>query len=322
MSERIAKKVSQFRERVNSYFFLGFKKKLINNNERGIANLEEDCLTIENFIVQIGILSTFVDDFNELILRSCLKGKYQQTGSVNLLEKLLEENKLKKGNITRNLRYIKRIRNTLFPFHRGTSGEFVELMRELSFRFPLDWSNLWKTCLSMYLNSLAELQNQLDELNMRRNYQKGIENQKIEKSRKNGSVIYLNDVLFKYRILIPTDYKFKNKLLIDYITASIIAYERNLKSINYALRKYVIPLKDRFREHTEDVYFVKRRRFVNNRLLQQHRILLSRDEIGIKDEKEFQRYFWYIYASVVAYYMDITPDWLVTHYWGKHLAQS
>lgn len=320
MSERIAKKVSKFRENVNSYFFLGFKKKLIKENERGIASLEENCLTEENFVTQIGILGTLVDDFDITVLRSCLREQYRLTGSINFLKRFLAENSLRKGRIIRNLRYIKRIRNTFFPFHHGASGELLRLVSKLGFKFPLDWNNLWKTCLSMYLESLAELQDQLDEFNVRKEYRIGLEKQRIKKLEKEGNVFYLNDILYKYRVLVPTSYKYKRKSLVDYLTASIIAYERSLKSINYALRKYVIPLKDKFREHAEDVYFVERRRFIDNWLFRDYKVLLPRDEIGIRDEKEFQRYYMYVYTTLAADRVGVTPDYLVSHYWGISLA--
>lgn len=317
MPEKTAKKVSRLRELVNSYFYLGFKKKLVKENERGIANLEDDCSTYDGFVVLIGTLATLVDDFDESVLRLCLKEKYEGKGSVNLLEKFLEENNLQKGNIIKNFRYIKRIRSTVFPIHRGTSSELIQLMRKLNFKPPFDWSNIWKECVNMYVNSLADLSDRLDEYNFRIEYRKEIEEEIIKKSEERGSVIYLNDFLYKYRVLVPTNYKYKMKTLVDYLTASIVAYDRKLKSINYALRKYVIPLKNKFREHTEDVYFVKKRRLLFNEFLERYGIILSRDDIGIESDKEFQRYFRYVYASVIAYQMGITPDWLISHYWGS-----
>ncbi|MDH5267652.1 MAG: hypothetical protein OEW62_08265, partial [Candidatus Bathyarchaeota archaeon] len=141
MPEKMAKKVSKLREFLNSYFYLGFKKKkLIKENERGIADLEEDCLTDDDFVVLIGTLATLIDDFNEGVLGSCLKEKCEDKGSINLLEKFLEENSLQKGNIIKNLRYIKRIRSFCFPFHRGTSSKFVNLMMKLNFKPPFNWS--------------------------------------------------------------------------------------------------------------------------------------------------------------------------------------
>ena len=228
----------------------------------------------------------------------------------------MEENKLRKGNIIKNLRYIKRIRSTIFPIHRGTSIKFLKLMADLNFKSPFDWSKIWKTCLSFYINSLAELSQQLDEYNTRLKYEEKIE-KRIMKAEKHESVTYLNDVLYKYRVLVPSDYKYRMETLVDYITAAVIAYDKNLKSINYALRKYVIPLKDKFREHTEDPYFIKKRRFSANYVLRKYHIRLSRDDVGIKDDKEFLRYFKHVYASVIAYQMGITPDWLIGHYWGS-----
>jgi len=316
MTERISTKAAKLRELVNSQFYLGFKKKLIKESERAVATLEEDCLTDGNFVVSIGTLATLVDDFDEAVLRSCLKEKCEEKGSVNLLEKFLDENNLQKGNMIKNLRYIKRIRSFYFPFHRGTSSKFVNLMMKLNFKPPFNWSAIWKECLDMYLNSLEDLLDQLNEYNFRIEYRKEIE-EEITKSAKHGSVFYLNDLLYKYRVLVPTRYKYEMKTLVDYLTAAIVAYDRKLKSIDYALSKYVTPLKNKFREHEEDLYFVGKRRFVNNEFLRGYGIILSRDDIGIKTDKEFDRYFRYVYASVVAYHAGMKPDSLIRYYWGS-----
>ena len=322
MPQKMAKKVSKLRELVNSYFFLGFKKKIIRENERGIADLEEDCLSEGDFVVLIGTLAALVDDFDQGVLRSCLKEKYEEKGSVNLLQRFLEENNLQKGNVIENLRYIKRIRNTAYPIHRGTSIEFLKLMRRLNFRPPFNWSDIWKKCLSFYINSLAGLADRLYEHNARIEYPGEIEEEIIERSGKHGTVIYLNDILYKYRVLVPSDFKYKMTMLVDYLTAAIIAYDRNLKSMNYALKRYVIPLRDKFREHSEDVYFVKKRRYIKHSFLELYKIILTRDDIGIKDEKEFQRYFRHVYASVLAYHMGLSLDWFVNYYARPHWGSS
>ena len=283
--------------------------------------MEDNCLSDRDFVVLVGTLATLVDDFDAGVLRSCLKEKYEDKGGVNLLENFLEENKLEKGNIIENLRYIRRIRNTIRPIHRGTSISFLQSMRKLNFKPPFNWSDIWKECVDMYVNSLTELIARLDEYNSRIEYQKEIEEETIERLGKEGTVIYLNDILYKYRVLVPYDFKYKMKMFVDYLTAVIIAYDRNLKSMNYVLKRYVIPLRDKFREHAEDVYFVKKRRFIKHSFLQLYGIILMRDDIGIEDEKEFHRYFRHVYASVLAYHMGVTLDWFVNYYarafWGS-----
>ncbi len=290
MQEKTAKKVSRFRDRVNSYFFLNFKKNLLKQNERGIADLEEDCLTERNFVLQIGTLATLVDDFDESVLRASLKREYQNSGSINLLEKLLKENNLQEGNIIENLKFIKQIRNCAFPYHRGTSTKFLRLIRKLGFKSSPDWNSLWRTCKNLYVNSLAELTDQLEEYTNRIEYQKEIGRERIQNSVRHESVVYLNDILYKYRVLVPLHYKDQREQLVDYLTAAIVAYEKSLKSINYALRKYVLPLKEKFKEHEEDIYFVMKRRMLAKKLLLDEAILLSRDDIGIEDDTEFRKY--------------------------------
>ena len=82
MPEKITRKVSRLREIVNFNFSLGFRMKVIREHERGIANLEENCLTERDFVLQIGTLATLVDDFDEGVLRSCLKEEFECTGAL------------------------------------------------------------------------------------------------------------------------------------------------------------------------------------------------------------------------------------------------
>ena len=320
MTENVVRKVKQLREQVNEWFLWGHSKKLIKDNEK-IVDLEKDCLTESDFIIQIGTLATIVDDFDEVALRSSLKRKHKIKGTINLLEIFLEENNLAEGNITRNLRLIKRIRNTTFPYHRGVKTEFLELIKTLGLKLPFNWKTIWSECLNLYINAIAELSDRLREYSSRIEYQK-VEEERIEKLELQEDVIYLNDYLYKYRVLIPIKLGNEAKTLVDYLTAAIIAYDRNLKSINYALRKYVTRLEDKYRKHAEDPSFVKKRRFVNNQLLKPYGILVSRDDIGIEDDKEFQRYFRYIWIAFVAYYAGVTPDWLIREYYPSYLNES
>ena len=320
MSETVRDRLIELRKRVNFNFSINFgscslKKHLIRDNDK-IGKLVESCPTEKEFSNQIGTLAILVEDLDVSVLRLCLKKKYEDKGSFDLLEKFLEENNLRKGNIVKNLRYIKSLRNKAPTYHRGTSNEFLQLLRKLNFKSQFDWNDVWKTCHNLYENSLYELSNRLEEYNIRVEYPREIDEERM-KLKKRENIIYLNDILYKYRVLVPTDYKYKMKTLVDYLTAAIIAYDKNLKSINYALRKYVIPLKDKFTEHAEDIYFLKKRRFIRNEFIRQYKIFLFRDDIGIKDEEEFQRYFKHVYASVVAYHSSMTPDWLIRHYWGS-----
>jgi hypothetical protein len=314
MTERVSKKICELRQLVNSFFCLGFNRNLIKENERGIAELEDTCANHEDFVFRITNLASLVDDIDRNGLMSLIERKGKNLESIDLLEEFLEEKNLEKKNIIENLRTIKRIRNTVFPIHRGTSKEFLELMFAIGSKPPFDWAVIWRKCLGMYRNSLAELSDSLDAHNSKFKY--GKLGKQAKKWEKGEGIVYLNDYLYRYRILIPTKSKCELETLIDYLTAALIAYDKDLKSIDYVLRKYVIPLKPRFREHTEDFYFVKKRKYINNEQLRPYGIMVSRDDIGIKDDKEFQRYFRYIWVSFAAYQMGVLPDWLIKEYWG------
>ena len=108
---------------------------------------------------------------------------------------------------------------------------------------------------------MAELSDRLHEYCSRIEYYKADE-ENIKKLEIREDVIYLNDYLYKYRVLIPLKLGKKAKTLVGYLTAAIIAYDKKLKSINYALRRYVTPLEDKYREHAEDPSFTIKRRFV------------------------------------------------------------
>jgi hypothetical protein len=171
---------------------------------------------------------------------------------------------------------------------------------------------------SIYLKSLTELYNQIDELVL------GIKKEKIEKKGKklqmHGDIIYPNDILYESRVILGERER-ANQTLVDYLSAAIVASDKNLKSVNYALRKYVIPIKDKFREHPEDAYFAQRRRnihlgeiFYGVEAADALSIQLSPDPKGIKDHKEFLRYFNYVRAAIIAYLMGVKPDWIINTY--------
>jgi hypothetical protein len=313
MNEKISRKISELRQHINGYFCLGFYSNLIKENERGIAELEDTCTTDRDFVLRITNLASLIDDIDGNALALLVERKPENRDSIHLLEEFLDEKKFEKGNIIENLRIIKRIRNTVFPIHRA-SKEFLRVMSEIGEKPPFNWSAIWGKCLEIYCNSLMELLYSLDAYNSKFEYSRV--KKSVKKSEEKEDIFYLNDYLYRYRILIPTRQIHEIRTLIDYITAALIAYEKNLKSIDYALRKYAIPLKRQFRTHAEDPYFAMRRRYVNNEQLRAYGIMVSRDDVGIKDDAEFLRYFRYIWVSFVAYQMGVQPDWIIKEYSG------
>jgi hypothetical protein len=233
-----------------------------------------------------------------------------------LLEKLLVENNLDTADIIKNLKTITEIRNTSLPFHKVPTEEALKALKVANITLPFDWNREWSICIDLYANSLENLSDQLASMLLRARNQKPIENKVLEAFEKEGRVVYLNDALYKYRLLVPIYYKYEYEWFVDYLTAAVIAYDRDLKSIDYALRKYVIPSKEKFTEHYESVYFVKKRKYMPNDVLSNHGIILQWDKLLIKKDEEFLRYFRYVYAAIVACQMGITTDWLIKEYWG------
>lgn len=317
MSGNIARKLVDLRNRVNFDFTLVHNQEIIRQNEK-IAYLDKEVLTFESFVINIGTLALLIEDFDKKVIKSCLRGNHDnKLTNIDLLEKLLEKDDLDGKRICKNLRSLKRIRNNSFPFHRTPTGNLLKALKEIDVKSPYDWNNIWKQCLNVYANALAVLADQLEEYNTKTEYQQRIENQIPKALEKGAQVVYFNDFLYKYRLLLPLDFKHKKDYLVDYLTAAVISYERNLKSIDYALRKYVLPFKKKFTEHKEDWDFVKKRVYLNNGLLVSNKIILQREKTLFKDDKEYTKYYRYIYAVIVAYQMDVTPDWLIKNYWGK-----
>ncbi len=315
MSERLDKKISELRNRVNESFTLNFRKCLIKENERGIVAIEEECLNEEAFTFQIANLASLIEDFDNDVLLSLIKEKPKEVKGLALLERFLNENKMDTKPLE-SFKTICRIRSTAFPIHRGTSRERALIMEKLDFAPPFDWDAIWKRCASIYRNGLAQLCDSINDHFSRLKYER-IDEEHVHESKTDYDLIYLNDYLYKYRILLPLKDRTANGFLIDYLTGAIIAYERNLKSIDYAIRKYVIPMKGKFREHAEDPYFVKHRRYINNEILIMHKISIPRDDNGISKQEDFQRFWRYLWASIAAYRMDMSPDWIIKGYWGK-----
>lgn len=266
MSGEIIQRIADQIDTINRTFATCFKKELIKQNIRAIARLKKDCSNEDDFVIQIATLATLVDDFNKETLRSCLKGarENRDADGLLLLQNFLDENKLDGETIVANFRFIKRVRSTTFPIHRG-GGDFLALMREIGYSPPFEWDIISRICANKYLNGLEELYKQIEKL-----FFDKIQYEKIDARlprngwlQRRGFVTYPNDVLYDFRVILEPNYAYKNSQLVDYLTAATIAFARNLKSVNYALRKYVIPVRDKFREHLEDLSFAKKRRYIS-----------------------------------------------------------
>ncbi|MGE5574540.1 MAG: hypothetical protein ACM3UL_00240 [Ignavibacteria bacterium] len=314
MSGNTARKLLEHRNRVNINSQLVLNKELIRPNEK-IVYLDDDCLTQEAFIPNIGTLALLIEDFDKNALRSYLKEvSDDKLTNIELLE-LLFKRLMIDTEVCSQLRLLKKLRNISFPYHNVPTREFVRVLKSLGMNTPFDWNRIWKHCVDIYSNSLLEISSNFELYNQKISYAKRLNDITPKGYGEEAQFIYLNDFLYKYRILVPLDYKYKMDFLVDNITAGVVAYDKGLNSINYALKKYVIPFKKKFTEHSEDWYFVKQRPFLNNEIFANYEIVVHRDSTIIRDEAEFQKYFRYVYASVAAYRFRVSPDWLIKHYW-------
>lgn len=307
----------QLRKYVNLSFSSIFQAELIRQSEN-IAGIEQVCSDEHQFSTQIGILAGLVDDFDLDVLLRHLQPKPSRKGGINCLERFFEQKHLEKGNAIDNLRIIKDIRNFAHPYHTGTETKFAALMRDLGFRPPYEWQIIWTECLKMYVDALQHIAKELLEYGSRTEFGY-LHNEKLAPYQVGRNIVYLNDHLHRYRILVPIHYRSTMEPLVDHLTAAVVSYEKGLKSVNHTMKRYVKPMKRKFRELNEDPYFVNSRRFVRNGIMQTYRIWVPRDGIGISSQDEFEKYFRYIIAAVASYALGISPDWYIRLYAGMRV---
>ncbi|MCH8914405.1 MAG: hypothetical protein IIA82_00915 [Thaumarchaeota archaeon] len=139
-----------------------FSTRFFIDNEKAIMSIKRPCSNEEEFDYRIQGLSSIIDNVEVEKTKKALKINDKVSGSINLMEFLLEENgKLSHKNIIKNLRMLKILRNKKFPTHHD-DGKFIEAMNNFGQQtFPPDWEVLWENVLEGTTESLKKFRDSL-----------------------------------------------------------------------------------------------------------------------------------------------------------------
>ena len=139
-----------------------FSTRFFIDNEKAIMSIKRPCSNEEEFDYRIQGLSSIIDNVEVEKTKKALKINDKESGSINLMEFLLEENgKLSHKNIIKNLRMLKILRNKKFPTHHD-DGKFIEAMNNFGQQtFPPDWEVLWENVLEGTTESLKKFRDSL-----------------------------------------------------------------------------------------------------------------------------------------------------------------
>jgi len=157
------------------HFFVEYRSFLdINFKERFgmrlFKSLPDDCVAVvdsimpcrnaRDFASKILALAGIIDRINKSEIRQLIKDKEKQklTGSINVLQQLLEENVPNyPRHIVSNLRNLMSLRSKMYPAH-ATSSEVLVVLRNFGIdKYPLeDWEKGWRKILHLCSNSLGD----------------------------------------------------------------------------------------------------------------------------------------------------------------------
>lgn len=173
MEEKFGKEMSvvlrpvRFFVEYRNFLDINFKARF---GMRLFKSLPDDCVAVvdsikpcqgaEDFAIKIQALAGMIDRINKSEIRNLIKDqeKRELTGSVSILQQILEENVPNcPRHIISNLRNLMSLRNKLYPAH-ATSSEVLVVLRNFGIdEYPLrDWEAGWRKILSLCSNSLGD----------------------------------------------------------------------------------------------------------------------------------------------------------------------
>lgn len=159
MRERdtLANDIIEARRNLDVVFESKFKTRLFRQNEMAVNDLRKPCSDEVEFNNRILSLTLLIDGIETNMVSKLIRSDVA-AGSVNLLEKLLDERVGDHDKTTiRNLREIITLRSKRYPVHRD-DPMYLNALSYFGFTdVPPDWQNLWETILHRYLESLRGL---------------------------------------------------------------------------------------------------------------------------------------------------------------------
>lgn len=158
-----AKEIIQLRNWVNLAFKSKFGFKVLKPDEKSTHNISKPCENENDFDNRIGSVNNLIDLMDKEKLLSNIETEVgNEIRSISALEQFLKSttgNEYNKG-IIEKLRTLKKLRKKV-PFHLD-SEIFYKTVKSLGITHPINWSDLWEISLSLYLDSLKLLQEQIE----------------------------------------------------------------------------------------------------------------------------------------------------------------
>jgi hypothetical protein len=145
------------RRNLNVVFERRFGTALLKQNEMATNDLRKPCSNEEEFNNRILTLALLIDGIEADRISKLVKSG-TQGGSVNLLEKFLEEHVEQYDKTAiKNLRMTVTLRSKRYPVHKD-DPQYLNALSYFGFtELPPDWQDLWETLLNRYLETLQSL---------------------------------------------------------------------------------------------------------------------------------------------------------------------
>lgn len=157
------------RATLNMIFNKKYGIKLLKERERAPIDLSKECTSRKDFIHNIQVITTLIDDMSVKGLKEITKEEIKNPKSINMLEKFLKREYSSRKEETKSLiqvlRDIVTLRNKIYPIHTD-DPRFIKTLNNFGFKeYPPDWEKLWNAILRKYSQSLENLKNIVRDLN-------------------------------------------------------------------------------------------------------------------------------------------------------------
>jgi hypothetical protein len=156
--------IREIREKIDSINLLMKSKhgfELFKIQQQKVWNiLTESCVTEEKFTSHILSIKNIIDWMNIDKLRMKITGGKPEDGSINCLDKFLQDQKYPVFNLKSIIKSFRTINNIsqCFPRHKDTP-KIINEIKSLGIEYPIkEWQKLWDKIVLNFLVSLTELE--------------------------------------------------------------------------------------------------------------------------------------------------------------------